>query len=342
MGKVIVINVHCIDGITCVTDSHFFHKDYGSQLIINGIELETGTEVHFSLNEKSGNPIPMIGVKDNGVFAVDVPDNILNSSTKRDDYNIYAFLHITDEKSGWTVHEIIIPVKMRPSGAYENPTSQEQGTFDKVVKHINETVNGIAKDRAQINKNAEEIEKLKEESGNVNWDDLGGTVEITNSEPTKKNTVLTIDPDGEEINLYSAEEIDEMIEELRKNGASKEAIKEAVKKYLEENPIEVDVPKNLSDLNDDADHRTVTDKEKQTWNGKLDASKLPEAVNEALAQAKASGEFDGKDGKDGMDGKDGQDGHTPEKGVDYFTDADKSSFVQDILNALPTWQGGAY
>ena len=43
--------------------------------------------------------------------------------------------------------------------------------------------------------------------------------------------------------------------------------------------------------------------------------KITEAVNAALAQAKASGEFDGADGKDG---KDGQDGYTPQKGVDYF------------------------
>ena len=36
--------------------------------------------------------------------------------------------------------------------------------------------------------------------------------------------------------------------------------------------------------------------EHQDISGKLDANKLPEAVNTALAQAKASGEFDGKDG----------------------------------------------
>jgi hypothetical protein len=45
--------------------------------------------------------------------------------------------------------------------------------------------------------------------------------------------------------------------------------------------------------------------------GKLDASKLPEAINTALAQAKATGEFDGKPGKDGSDGKPGTDGVSP-------------------------------
>lgn len=39
--------------------------------------------------------------------------------------------------------------------------------------------------------------------------------------------------------------------------------------------------------------------------GKLEASKLTEAINEALAQAKASGEFDGKDGAAGKDGESG-------------------------------------
>lgn len=67
---------------------------------------------------------------------------------------------------------------------------------------------------------------------------------------------------------------------------------------------------------------------------------LEEGVNAALAKAKASGEFDGKDGKDGLDGKDGytpvkgkdyfdgkdgkdgNDGYTPRKGVDYFDGRD--------------------
>ena len=81
---------------------------------------------------------------------------------------------------------------------------------------------------------------------------------------------------------------------------------------------------------------------------KLDASKLPEAVSDALAQAKASGEFDGPVGPKGEKGEKGDTGalgpagKTPEKGVDYFTDADKSELVEDVLAALPTWEGGSY
>lgn len=57
---------------------------------------------------------------------------------------------------------------------------------------------------------------------------------------------------------------------------------------------------------------------------------IENTVRDTLQQAKDSGEFDGADGK------------TPEKGVDYWTEADKSEIVTDVLSALPTWEGGSY
>lgn len=126
--------------------------------------------------------------------------------------------------------------------------------------------------------------------------------------------------------------------------------------------IEIDggakIPTKLSELTSDAAHRTVTDAEKAAWDGKLDADKLPEAVNDALAQAKASGEFDGEPGADGitphigsngnwyvgdtdtgkpgrgMDGRPGQDGYTPVKGKDYWTDAEQENILEEVSNQL--------
>lgn len=45
-------------------------------------------------------------------------------------------------------------------------------------------------------------------------------------------------------------------------------VQSAVSTYMEANPI--NVPKNLSDLKEDAEHRTVTDTEKQSWDNKSD------------------------------------------------------------------------
>ena len=43
----------------------------------------------------------------------------------------------------------------------------------------------------------------------------------------------------------------------------------------------------------------------------------------------------GDKGEAGADGKDGEDGYTPVKGVDYYTEAEKAEFVNDVLVALP-------
>lgn len=91
------------------------------------------------------------------------------------------------------------------------------------------------------------------------------------------------------------------------------------------------------------------------------------AVDEVLEEAKASGEFDGQPGEPGADGisvthawegtiltvtsasgtssadlkgekgepgEQGADGYTPVKGVDYYTEEDKTEMVNDVLAAL--------
>lgn len=92
----------------------------------------------------------------------------------------------------------------------------------------------------------------------------------------------------------------------------------------------IKIPTMLSELSDDTMHRTVSDSEKTEWSEKLSQSNLQNGIDAALEQAKTSGEFNGADGK------------TPVKGVDYWTASDKQSIVNDVLQALPTWSGGAY
>ena len=117
-----------------------------------------------------------------------------------------------------------------------------------------------------------------------------------------------------------------------------------------------ELPTKVSQLQNDSGYLT----EHQDISGKLDASDLPMAINTALAQAKASGEFDGKDGVDGAKGDKGDKGdtgatgekgdkgdtglagYTPVKGTDYWTDTDKTDMLNDVLAALPTWNGGSY
>jgi len=62
--------------------------------------------------------------------------------------------------------------------------------------------------------------------------------------------------------------------------------------------------------------------EHQDISGKLDADKLPEAINNALAQAAESGEFNGEPG------------YSPVRGTDYWTPADQEAITEEVSNQL--------
>ena len=72
-----------------------------------------------------------------------------------------------------------------------------------------------------------------------------------------------------------------------------------------------DIPTKVSSLTNDA--------------GYIKQTQLNSAVGDALADAKASGEFDGEPGAPG---------YSPVKGVDYYTDSDKSEFSEYIASEL--------
>lgn len=85
--------------------------------------------------------------------------------------------------------------------------------------------------------------------------------------------------------------------------------------------------------------------------GALTENSLKEAVDNVLLQAKESGVFNGEKGDTGATGShgpqgekgdtgatgpQGTDGYTPVKGLDYWTDADQESIVQQVITALGT------
>ena len=70
------------------------------------------------------------------------------------------------------------------------------------------------------------------------------------------------------------------------------------------------------------------------------ASRSNELANEAKEIAQSvradanNGVFNGKDGVDGENGEPGKDGYTPQKGVDYWTEADKEEIKADVVEEL--------
>lgn len=50
----------------------------------------------------------------------------------------------------------------------------------------------------------------------------------------------------------------------------------------------------------------------------------------------------GEPGKDGPQGEPGVPGYTPQRGTDYWTDADKEEIINDILTTLPLAEGAEF
>ena len=74
--------------------------------------------------------------------------------------------------------------------------------------------------------------------------------------------------------------------------------------------------------------------------GALAESELDAAVDDALAQAKASGDFKGDTGDTGPEGPRGEPGPEGPRGPAYtLTEADKAEMVAAVIAALPVYNG---
>lgn len=111
--------------------------DYGQVLRITGPELPPAVEVQFSLDEKSGETLSRVGATVDGVTEVKIPDELLAHSATSD-YQIYAYIYLTDETSGKTKYEIAIPVRARskPTSPTEDPET-DPDLFRETVVAVN-------------------------------------------------------------------------------------------------------------------------------------------------------------------------------------------------------------
>lgn len=257
--------------IECKLDSTYkeiytgiWQHDYGQILRITGVELPTAVEVQFSLREAGGGTITRIGTTVNGVTEVQIPDELLKNDGVARDYCIYAYVYVTDKKSGSTEYKIVLHVKSRPKP--EEPTEEplpEPNIFQETVEAVNASA-----DRAE---NA--LKETKEIRDNLNLD---LSEKITRPQTAEVGQVLAVketDEDGTPT-VFEAQD--------------------------------VKTPTKTSQLENDSGFLT----EHQDISGKLDKEKLPEAIDDALAQAKESGEFNGKDGAPGEKGEKGEPGET--------------------------------
>lgn len=163
--------------------------DYGQVLRIEGLQLPPVVEVHFSLQEKSGESLIRIGTTQEGRTDVIIPDCMLENEGTVQNYIIYAFLYLAGKEAGQTEKKIAIHVKARPKirGGNDNPN-----IFHEVVELVNDAVGkteeakkqaeGYAHGRDDLPERTEDNAKYYAEEAKKTVKEIPGQVEDAKNE----------------------------------------------------------------------------------------------------------------------------------------------------------------
>lgn len=125
------------DGDDCVWAYGLWQWDYGQQLRIEGVHLPTVVEIHFSLQEAGGEAVPRVGVTKDGVTTVTIPDSMLEGAGAVRDYQVYAWVYLSDRTFGETTKQIMMKVKARSKPeAFDAPGDGE--IFHQAIEAVND------------------------------------------------------------------------------------------------------------------------------------------------------------------------------------------------------------
>lgn len=117
--------------------------DYGVTLRMTGLDLPAAVEVHFASVPSGGESETRIGVTQDGVTEVKIP-NALLALHKTEDYRLYAFVYLTDADSGRTEYRAYMTVKARPKPGEQHPDTDEDHPLSDAVREVS-----AAADRAE-------------------------------------------------------------------------------------------------------------------------------------------------------------------------------------------------
>lgn len=218
--------------------------DYGRVLRITGPELPPAVEVQFSLDEKSGETLSRVGTTVDGVTEVKIPDELLKHSATSN-YQIYAYIYLTDETSGNTKYEITIPVRVRskPTSPAEDPETDPDLFRETVVavsasadrakmaeQNAKESATEAGKYAASASESAVAAEKTKEDAlRKVGEKEREAIEAIQNQEETSVGKITThTDGEIQRIQNQATDSKAGLEQTITNAGVSKEELDESI------------------------------------------------------------------------------------------------------------------
>lgn len=145
----------------CQAVSDLWQWDYGQTLRIQGVKIPAAVEVQFSTMERIGETVTRIGVTQEGVTEVPIPDTLLDGGGTTQDYTIYAFVYIENGDSGKTEYRVSMKVRARPKPE-AHATPEEGELFRQAIVAVAESADRAESARKSAETSADEAKTAKE------------------------------------------------------------------------------------------------------------------------------------------------------------------------------------
>lgn len=127
-----------------------------------------------------------------------ISKNVDDLSDRIDEINVPTKTSQLTNDSNYAT-ETYIQNYAQPKGEYLTSIPSEYITESELNDKGYLTQSSVNELSTKVNTNTENLGKM------------GGTIEVTSGLPTKDNTVVTINPNGSEVNIYTAEEVDALL-----------------------------------------------------------------------------------------------------------------------------------
>ena len=145
----------------CQAVSDLWQWDYGQTLRIQGVKIPAAVEIQFSTTERIGETVTRIGVTQEGVTEVPIPDTLLEGGGTTQDYTIYAFVYIENGDSGKTEYRVSMKVRARPKPE-AHATPEEGELFRQAIVAVTESADRAESARKSAETSADEAKTAKE------------------------------------------------------------------------------------------------------------------------------------------------------------------------------------
>lgn len=138
-----------------VLQGKLWQYNYGQVLRIQGGNLQKAQEIQFALEETGGDSLTRIGITQDGVTDVVIPDTMLENNDSEVDYPVYVFIYNRDETSGETVDKFVLNVLSRSKPEHTGG-SDDGDAFGKVIEEVNSAAERAEKSEQQAAEHAEQ------------------------------------------------------------------------------------------------------------------------------------------------------------------------------------------